>query len=65
LWARVDLRAVSKRPRGCDQAVRILVDLRDLDACGGRGEFPNRIEMLRQAPAWEPTFVRRLEQKGL
>ena len=55
----------SKQPKGYDQALRLLVDLRDLDARGKSGEFRLRIEALRQAHARKPSFIERLKKAGL
>lgn len=65
LWGEVDTLVASKQPKGYDQALRLLVDLRDLDARGKGGEFRLRIEALRQAHARKPSFIERLEKAGL
>ncbi len=65
LWAEVDTLVASKQPKSYDQALRLLVDLRDLDARGKSGEFRLRIEALRQAHARKLSFIERLKKAGL
>jgi hypothetical protein len=55
----------TKQPKNYDQAVKILVDLRDLAARGKSGDFGLRIETLRQAQAKKPSFIERLRKTGL
>jgi hypothetical protein len=45
--------------------VAILVDLRDLAACGNAGDFGIRIEALREAQAKKTSFIQRLAKAGL
>ena len=65
LWTEVDGLVATKQPKSYDQAVRILVDLRDLAARGKEGDFGLRIEALRQAQAKKPSFIGRLQKAGL
>ena len=65
LWAEVDSLVATKQPKNYDQAVKILVDLRDLAARGKGGDFGLRIEALRQAQAKKPSFIERLRKAGL
>jgi hypothetical protein len=65
LWTEVDSLVATKQPKNYDQAVKILVDLRDLAARGKRGDFGLRIEALRQAQAKKPSFIERLRKAGL
>ncbi len=65
LWAEIDGLVATKQPKSYDQAVQLLVDLRDLDARGEGGEFRLRIEALRQAQAGKPSFIKRLGKAGL
>jgi len=65
LWAEVDTLIATKQPKSYDEALRFLVDLRDLDACGHGGDFGLRIEALRQTHARKPSFVDRLKKAGL
>lgn len=65
LWGEVDALVYSKQPKSYDQAVGILVDLRDLAARGKTGAFTMRIEALREAQAKKPSFIQRLTKAGL
>jgi hypothetical protein len=65
LWTEVDSLVATKQPKNYDQAVKILVDLRDLAARGKRGDFGLRIEALRQAQSKKPSFIERLRKAGL
>jgi hypothetical protein len=65
LWAEVDNLVASKQPKNYDQAVKLLVDLRDLAARGKGGDFGLRIEALRQTHARKPSFMKRLKKSRL
>jgi hypothetical protein len=65
LWTEVDGLVATKQPKNYDQAVKILVDLRDLAARGKGSDFGLRIEALRQAQAKKPSFIERLRKAGL
>ena len=65
LWAEVDSLAATRQPKNYDQAVKILVDLRDLAARDKEGDFGLRIEVLRQAQAKKPSFIERIRKAGL
>ena len=47
LWAEVGTLVATKLPKSYDQALKLLVDLRDLEARGKGGDFRLRIEALR------------------
>ena len=64
LWAEADTLIATKQPKSYDQAVKILVDLCDLDARNKSGDFQMRLEALRQAHARKPTFIERLRKAG-
>jgi len=55
----------AKQPKSYDLALKLLVDLRDLDVRAKRGEFGPRIEALRQSQASQPAFIKRPTQAGL
>ncbi|MFL5541060.1 MAG: hypothetical protein ACJ8J0_18875, partial [Longimicrobiaceae bacterium] len=60
-WAQVDTLIESKQPKRYDEAVQLLVDLRDLAVRDGRGnEALVRIEHLRVRHAKKPSFLDRL-----
>lgn len=65
LWAEVGSLVARRQPKNYDQAVKILIDLRDLAARGAGGDFGSRIEALRQAQAKKPSFIERLRKAGL
>jgi hypothetical protein len=65
LWAEVDGLAATKQPKNYDQAVKLLVDLRDLAPRGEAGDFGLRIEALREKQARKPSFIERLRKAGL
>jgi len=65
LWAEVENLVASKQPKNYDQAVKLLVDLRDLAARGKDGDFGLRIEALRQTHARKPSFMKRLAKSRL
>jgi hypothetical protein len=65
IWKQVEGLIASKQPKRYDQAVTLLVDLRDLAARNGEAEFQQRLEELRAAQARKPTFIDRLEKAGL
>ena len=65
LWAEVERLIVTKQPARYDQAVKRLVDLRDLDARAKGGEFVRRIAALREAHARKPSLLERLAKAAL
>lgn len=64
-WNEVDTLVASTQAAGYDQALRHLVDLRDLAARGRGGDFRLRIESLRWAHARKSAFIKRLDKAGL
>jgi hypothetical protein len=53
-------------PNGYDQAVQHLVDLRDLAVRkGAEADFSRRLALLRETHSRKPSFIRRLQDKGL
>jgi predicted GIY-YIG superfamily endonuclease len=65
LWSEVDKLVATQQSKNYDQAVRLLVDLRDLAARGEVGDFGLRIEALRQAHAKKPSLMERLKKASL
>lgn len=65
LWKDIENLLLTKQPKQYDQAVKILLDLRDLAAHEGPLEFNSRIATLRQTHARKPAFIERLRKKGL
>ena len=65
-WADVGRLVVSKKPKAYDQAVRLLVDLRDLAARDGdEPDFAVRLRGLREEHARKSSFIARLNKAGL
>lgn len=66
VWREVEVLVGTLRPQDYDQAVKLLVDLRDLSAKLDRGEgFQKRFEQLRAACAKKTSLLRRMEKAGL
>ncbi len=62
----MDTLIATKRPADYDEAVRLLTDLRDLHAQGGRtATFEARLGGLREQHARKPSLVQRLDRAGL
>jgi len=61
MWAKVEEMIATKQPKRYDEAVALLVDLRDLGARDGRAdEVRARIEEIRVRHEKKPTFLQRL-----
>lgn len=65
LWAKVEALVATTQPASYILAVKILVDLRDLDARGSDGDFMLRMKTLRQVHSRKPSFIKRLGKAGL
>jgi hypothetical protein len=65
LWAEVDTLIATKQPKNYDQAVKLLVDLCDLDARTKGGDFGLRLAALRNEHARKPSLMDRLYKAGL
>jgi len=65
LWAEVDTLIATKQQKNYDQAVKLLVDLRDLYARAKRGDFGVRLTGLRQEHARKPSLIDRLDTARL
>jgi hypothetical protein len=65
LWQKVETLIAGKQPRSYDQAVELLVDLRDVAARSDAADFRRRVEALRAAHARKPTLINRLDKAGL
>lgn len=55
----------TKQPRKYDEAIKILIDLRDLDSRNKSGDFRILIEELRRSHARKPAFIERLNNANL
>jgi len=66
LWTQVEELVATKLPKSYDLAVQYLVDLRDLAVRkGAEADFSGRLAALREAHSRKPSFIRRLQDKGL
>jgi hypothetical protein len=65
LWAEIDGLVATKQPKCYDRAVKILLDLRDLDARAGVGDFRMRLETFCELHARKPSFIERLRKAGM
>ena len=52
-------------PTSCDDAIKLLTDLRDLDSHAEGSDFQMRVEELRHAHASKPSLIERLKKAGL
>ncbi len=65
-WRRVDSLVATKQPGRYDEAVKLLVDLRDLGARSSRAtEFEARVRRLEAEHCRKPSFIDRLRRAGL
>ncbi len=66
VWNQVEAHIETKRPKEYEEAVRLLKDLRDLEAgMAGTGEFEARLGQLRDRHAKKPSLIERLDRAGL
>jgi len=65
IWSRAESLIATRQPRGYDQAVALLADLRDLAALREDGDFRRRVAALRTEHARKPTLINRLNEAGL
>ncbi|MFH1953370.1 MAG: hypothetical protein ABIL06_17355 [Pseudomonadota bacterium] len=65
-WKQVDEFIKTKQQADYDEAVRLLVDLRDIDKRNGNETaFKRKLEDIREKHRRKPSFVRRLSEAGL
>jgi hypothetical protein len=65
-WQRVDALIRATKPKEYDQAVALLIDLRDLDQRNGRlVEFERRVQHIRSTHPNRPALLQRLDRAGL
>jgi FtsZ-interacting cell division protein YlmF len=66
LWTRIDSLIATKQPKRYDEAVSLLIDLRDLAQREGRDrEFRKKLDTLCLDHARKPSFLHRLRKAGL
>jgi hypothetical protein len=66
IWKEVSAWIAKRTPKGYDQAVKLLIDLKDAAALANHGEeFDRRLADLRVRHGGKPSFMRRLRDAGL
>jgi hypothetical protein len=65
LWVEVEALVATRQPKHYDQAVKLLLDLRDMGFRNKAGDFSQRLEQLRTAQAQKPALLKRIRQAGL
>ncbi len=66
IWKEVAAWIAKRTPKGYDEAVKLLIDLKDAAALADYGEeFDRRLDELSRCHAGKPTFLRRLRDAGL
>lgn len=65
VWETVEALIATKQPSKYDEAIKLLIDLRDLDARKRNGDFRSFIEELRRTHARKPSFIQRLISANL
>jgi hypothetical protein len=65
LWDKVEALISTKQPLKYDEAIKLLIDLRDLAARNKNSDFELSIEELRRTHARKPSFIQRLNDANL
>lgn len=66
VWEKVDVLIETKKQKEYDEAVQLLVDLRDLGKKSGKiSRFNNRLGDIHEKHIRKPSFIRRLKEKNL
>jgi len=65
LWAEIGGLVATRQPKCYDRAIKILLDLRDLDARAGIGDFRTRLETFCKLHARKSSFIKRLGKAGM
>lgn len=65
LWTEVDNLIATRQPNKYDLAVKILMDLHDLDQRFKKSDFNKRLDSLRQTHLGKPSLIKRLNKAGL
>jgi hypothetical protein len=65
IWMQVNELIATRQPSSYDEAVRLLVDLQELSACGDAAVFRRRIEALRAEHARKPSLIGRLDSRSM
>lgn len=65
-WQQVDTLIAAKRPADYDQAIQLLIDLRDLSRQAKQTDmFEARVRQLREQHARKPSLIQRFDHAGL
>ena len=66
LWTKIDNLIATTQPNRYDQAINLLIDLRDLaEREGNDGQFRKKIEAIQDIHARKPSLMKRLSKAGL
>jgi len=65
LWAEVEALVATRQPKHYDQAVALLIDLRDMGFRSKAGDFAQRLEQIPNLHAQRPAFIKRLRSAGM
>ena len=66
LWTKIDNLIATKQPNRYDQAISLLIDLRDLaEREGNNKQFRKKIEAIQDIHARKPSLMKRLSKAGL
>jgi len=65
LWAEAEALVASMKPKHYEQAVKLLLDLRDMGHRSKAGDFTTRLEEFRTLHAQKPALIRRIRLAGL
>jgi len=65
LWSQVNELIATRQPKSYEEAVQLLVDLRDLSRRNDGIDFHVRLEALRAEQARKPSLIHRLDRAGL
>lgn len=65
LRAEIDSLIATRQPKNYDLAVKLLVDLRDLDLRSKGGDFQQSLDSVRNTNARKPALIKRLNKAGL
>jgi hypothetical protein len=64
LWRTIEDFATSKLPKNYDQAMELLVDLRDLAVRQGKSaHFQSKLDAFRASHARKPTLIKRIDER--
>jgi len=65
LWAEVEALVATRQPKHYDQAVKLLLDLREMGFRSKAGDFAQRLDQFRSLHAQRPALIKRLGLAGL